>query len=111
MHTIELLRALRAMPVLQDLSAGTVTVDELTRRGYRDAPAWAALSAPRYGPARFKTLQETARDAAAELSLDALLTIEKHTRKLLREAPVTPWELRVELCSLRGTVPEIDRAA
>ena len=111
MHTIELLRALRAMPVLQDLSAGTVTVDELTRLGYRDAPAWAAMSATYYGPTRFKALQETARDAAAELSLDALMTIEKHTRKLLREAPVTPWELRVELCSLRGTVPEIDRAA
>ena len=48
------------------------------------------MSATYYGPTRFKALQETARDAAAELSLDALMTIEKHTRKLLREAPPSP---------------------
>lgn len=111
MNTLEALRTLRAMTVLADLTAGTLTRADLDALGYRDAAAWTTLAEVYHGPTRSRTLQAAARDAGAELSLDALMVVEKHTRKLLSGAAVTDWELRVELCALRGTVAEIDRAA
>jgi len=111
MSTLELLQALRAMPVLADLSAGTLTRADLDALGYRDAGAWVTLAEVYHGPTRSWKLQAAARDVGAGLSLDALMVVEKHTRKLLSGAAVTEWELRVELCGLTGTVEEIDRAA
>ena len=111
MNLIAAFEALRAVPVLEALSAGTVDVAALSTLGFRDAGAWQKLAGVYFGPTRHRKLQKAARDAAVGLSLDALGVVEKHTRKLLRGAAVTPWELRVELCSLRGTVEEIDRAA
>lgn len=111
MTTIELLTALRAMTVLGEISSGTVTVADLDRLGVRDARAWDKLAGVYFGPTRHRKLQAAARDAGAELSLDAVMVVEKHTRKLLKGAAVSQWELRVELCGLRGTVAEIDRAA
>ena len=111
MTTIELLRSLRAMTVLEEISSGALTRTDLDDLGYRDAGAWEKLSAIYHGPTRHPHLQTTARHAAAALSLDAVMTIEKHTRKLLPGAAVTEWELRVELCRLRGTVAEIDHEA
>ena len=111
MTTIQALQALRAMTVLGEISSGTVTVADLDALGYRDATTWAAMATTYHGPTRHRRLQAAAREAGAHLSLDALTVIEKHTRKLLPDAPVSPWELRVELCGLRGTVAEIDRAA
>src|SRR5699024_6805707 len=100
MTTIELLRSLRAMTVLEEISSGALTRTDLDDLGYRDAGAWEKLSAIYHGPTRHPHLQTTARHAAAALSLDAVMTIEKHTRKLLPGAAVTEWELRVELCRL-----------
>lgn len=104
-------RALRAMAVLGDLHSGAVTVADLDELGVRDARAWEKHAHVYFGPTRFRKLQTAAREAAGALSLDALMVVEKHTRKLLRGAAVTEWELRVELCALRGTVAEIDRLA
>ena len=106
-----MLRALRAMRVLEALDSGALTRGDLDKLGYRQAGAWVGLAQVYFGPARPRTLQAAARVAASEQSLDALLVIEKHTGTLLRGAAVTDWELRVELCGLRGTVDEIDRAA
>ncbi|WP_156119469.1 HNH endonuclease signature motif containing protein [Corynebacterium humireducens] len=111
MNLIAAFEALRAVPVLEALSTGTVDAAVLSSLGFRDAGAWQKLAGVYFGPTRHRKLQKAARDAAVGLSLDALGVVEKHTRKLLRGAAVTPWELRVELCSLRGTVEEIDRAA
>lgn len=111
MNTIEALTALRAMTVLEDIFSGTVTLDDLDLLGVRDAGAWDTLARTYFGPTRQRGLQSAAVAAAAGLSLDAVAVVEKHTKKLLRGAEVSQWELRVELCGLRGTVAEIDRAA
>ena len=111
MQIIEMFRALRGMPVLEALTSGAVTEAGLADLGFRDAGAWEKLAGVYFGPTRHRKLQTAARAAAGDLSLDALRVIEKHTRKLLKGASVSQWELRVELCGLRGTVAEIDRAA
>jgi len=111
MTTVAALQALRAMTVLEEISSGAVTRDVLDRLGVRDARLWERLAVTYYGPTRYRRLQAAAREAAVPLSLDAVAVIEKHLRSLLRGASVTVEELRVELCSLRGTVGEIDRAA
>ncbi|AJE32123.1 hypothetical protein B842_01335 [Corynebacterium humireducens NBRC 106098 = DSM 45392] len=111
MNLIAAFEALRAMPVLEALATGTVDVAALSGLGFRDAGAWRKLAGVYFGPTRHRKLQKAAREAAVGLSLDALGVVEKHARKLLKGAAVTPWELRVELCALRGTVNEIDQAA
>ncbi|GAB3695397.1 HNH endonuclease signature motif containing protein [Corynebacterium nasicanis] len=111
MNTLDALAALRAMTVLEDLSSQAVTRAQLDALGVRDALLWEKLAATYYGATRYKKLQQAARVAAAELSLDAVIVIEKHLRSLLRGASVSVEELRVQLCGLRGTVAEIDRAA
>ncbi|NLA55699.1 MAG: HNH endonuclease [Corynebacterium humireducens] len=111
MNTLEMLRALRAMTVLGDIASGAVTVADLEALGIRDAAAWVRHAATYHGPTRQRARQAAARAAGAGLSPDALMVVEKHVRKLLAGAAVTEWELRVELCALRGTVAEIDRAA
>ncbi|HJD77580.1 MAG TPA: hypothetical protein K8V93_01030, partial [Corynebacterium pollutisoli] len=111
MTTVAALQALRAMTVLEEISSGAVTRDVLDRLGVRDARLWERLAVTYYGPTRYKKLQAAAREAAVPLSLDAVAVIEKHLRSLLGGASVTVEELRVELCGLRGTVGEIDRAA
>ncbi|HKM24871.1 MAG TPA: HNH endonuclease signature motif containing protein [Corynebacterium sp.] len=111
MHLLTAFEALRAIPVLEALTTGTVDVAALSALGFKDAGAWEKLAGVYFGPTRHRKLQTAARAAAGDLSLDALRIIEKHTRKLLRGAAVSQWELRVELCGLRGTVAEIDRAA
>lgn len=65
------------------------------------------------GPTRFRRLQAAAVTAArnGRLSIDGLRVVDKHARKLLKEAAVGEWELRAELCRLTGTVDEIERAA
>jgi len=105
------LQALRGMRVLEELSSGRLSTSRIEALGFRDAGAWERLAGVYFGPTRHKRLQAAARVAAEGLSLDALGVVEKHTRKLLKGAAVTEWELRVELCGLRGTVGEIDRAA
>lgn len=105
------LEALRAVRVLEALASGHLTTQHLDALGYRDAGAWTRLATVYFGPTRHRRLQHAARGAAADLSLDALMVVERHTRKLLRGAALSPWELRVELCALRGTVAEIDRQA
>ncbi|WP_156119508.1 HNH endonuclease signature motif containing protein [Corynebacterium humireducens] len=111
MNLMTAFEALRAMPVLEALTAGTVDAAALSELGFRDAGAWQKLAGVYFGPTRHRKLQAAARDAAVGLSLDALGVVEKNTRRLLSGAAVTPWELRVELCALRGTVAEIDQAA
>ena len=111
MHLLTAFEALRAIPVLEALTTGTVDVAALSALGFKDAGAWEKLARTYFGPTRHRKLQTAARQAGAELSLDALMVVEKHTRKLLKGAAVSQWELRVELCALRGTVAEIDRAA
>ncbi|GAB3697545.1 HNH endonuclease signature motif containing protein [Corynebacterium nasicanis] len=111
MEIIEAFRALRGMRVLGALFDGTLRAATLDDLGYRDAGAWSNLASVYYGATRGRTLQRAAREAAGDLSLDALRVVEKHTKKLLRGAAVSEWELRVELCALRGTVAEIDRLA
>src|SRR5699024_3679446 len=96
------LTALRAMTVLEDIISGTVTLDDLDLLGVRDAGAWDTLARTYFGPTRQRGLQSAAVAAAAGLSLDAVAVVEKHTKKLLRGAEVSQWELRVELCGLRG---------
>ena len=99
------------MSVLEELSSGAVTRAELEDLGVRDAGLWEKLSATYFGATRHPAPQAAAREAAEGLSLDAVAVIEKHLRRLLEGAAVEVAELRVELCGLRGTVPEIDRAA
>ena len=105
------LEALRGMRVLEAITSGHLTRARLDVLGFRDAGVWSKLAEVYFGPTRYRTLQKKAREIAGDLSLDALAVIEKHTRKLLRGAAVSEWELRVELVGLRGTVAEIDRAA
>ena len=111
MNIRSLLEALRGMPLLEELSSGRLTRTDLDDLGFRDAGRWETLARVYFGPTRHRKLQAAARAAAADLSIDAVAVVEKHTRKLLRGAAVTEWELRVELCALRGTVAEIDVAA
>ncbi|MDO5669036.1 MAG: HNH endonuclease signature motif containing protein [Corynebacterium sp.] len=111
MKIIDALQALRAMEVLGELASGDLTRAVLDKWGFRDAKLWEKLAAKYYGPTRYRKLQAAAREAAAPLSMDAVVVIEKHLRNLLKGADVTVEELRVELCSLRGSVAEIDRAA
>jgi len=111
MKIIDALEALRAMDVLGELASGDLTRADLDRWGFRDAGLWETLAEKYYGPTRQKKLQAAAREAAAQLSLDAVAVIEKHLRKLSPKAQVTVWELRVELCGLRGTVAEIGHEA
>lgn len=77
------------------------------------AAKWTNLAATFFGPTRSRRLQAAAVAAAREgrLSIDAMVVVDKHARKLLKDAPVDVWELRAELCALTGTVDEIDRAA
>lgn len=111
MDILAALQALRGVTVLEALASGTITRDAIAMLGFKDARAWEKLSRVYYGPTRHRRLQTAAREAAAELSLDALMVIEKHTRTLLRGAPLSEWELRAELCGLRGTVDEISHHA
>ncbi|MDO5669236.1 MAG: HNH endonuclease signature motif containing protein [Corynebacterium sp.] len=107
MNTVDALAALRAMRVLGELSSGDLTRAHLDQWGFQDAGLWERLALIYFGPTRSKKLQAAAREAAAPLSLDAVAVIEKHLRKLSPKAGVSVWELRVELCGLRGTVAEI----
>ena len=111
MNIRSLLEALRGMPLLEEISSGALTRADLDDLGFRDAGRWEMLARVYFGPTRHRRLQKAARAAAAGLSIDAVAVVEKHTRKLLRGAAVSEWELRVELCALRGTVAEIDVAA
>ncbi|HZK31591.1 MAG TPA: HNH endonuclease [Corynebacterium sp.] len=85
---------------------------ELATYGLRGTTAgsWLRLSDIFFGPTRERRTQSRAVAAAreGELSVEALLVIEKHVRKLLDG---DGWALRAELCQLRGSVDEIDRAA
>ncbi|MDO5670482.1 MAG: HNH endonuclease signature motif containing protein [Corynebacterium sp.] len=111
MDTLQALAALRAMRVFGDIAAGALTRAHLDECGIRDAGLWERMSQIYFGPTRYKKLQAAAREAAAPLSPDAVAVIEKHLRKLSPKAAVTPMEVRVELCELRGTVAEIDQEA
>ena len=86
--------------------------NELAAYGLRGATAgsWIRLADVFFGPTRRRRAQAEAVAAArdGELSVDALVIIDKHVRKLLDG---DEWALRAELCRLRGTVDEIDRAA
>ena len=108
MNTLDALEALRAMTLLGDLASGKITRAVIEELGFRDAGRWEKLTATYFGPTRRRKLQAAAREAAASLSLDAVVVIEKHLRHV---SPDAEWELRVELCGLRGTVDEIDREA
>ncbi len=105
------LEALRGMRVLEAIGSGHLTRQRLDALGFKDAGAWERVAGTYFGPTRYRRLQAAAREAAGNLSLDAVMVIEKHTRALLRGAAVSEWELRVELCALRGTVDEISREA
>lgn len=86
--------------------------NELVAYGLRGttASSWIRLADVFFGPTRRRRAQAEAVAAArdGELSVDALVIIDKHVRKLLDG---DEWALRAELCQLRGTVDEIDRAA
>lgn len=64
-----------------------------------------------WGPTRAKKKQRDARRLAHNscLSVDALVLIEHHLRKLAADAD--EWAVRSELCTLTGSVDEINRAA
>lgn len=64
-----------------------------------------------WGPTKHTRKQRTARETAlnSSMSVDALLTIERHLRKL--SADNDEWDVRTELCALTGSVDDIDRAA
>ncbi|NLA56248.1 MAG: hypothetical protein GX859_08130, partial [Corynebacterium humireducens] len=72
MNLMTAFEALRAMPVLEALTAGTVDAAVLSGLGFRDAGAWQKLAGIYFGPTRHRKLQAAARDAAVGLSLDAL---------------------------------------
>lgn len=113
MDIVAAMEALRGVTVLEAIASGHLTRQRIVDLGFREAGAWIRLAEVFLGPTRHRKLQTVAVDAAREggLSLDALRVVDKHTRKLLPGAAVTEWELRAELCRLRGTVDEIDRAA
>ena len=102
----------QGVQTLEAVASGRLPRDTVSRLlGSSTAGAWVKMAGKYYGPTRYKKLQAAAREAGRGLSITSLERIEKHLRSLLRGASVTVEELRVELCSLRGTVGEIDRAA
>lgn len=104
----------RGMDVLEAVATGRLTRDDMIRgQSGSAAGQWVALAEVYFGPTRSRRLQATAVAAAraGELPVAALQVIDKHTAKLLKGASVTEWELRAELCGLRGTVDHIDRQA
>lgn len=117
MDIIDALEALEGQGVglLELIAAGQLTRQRIIALGYPSSVAgeWERLAATYFGPTRQRRLQAAAVTAAREgrLSIDGLRVVDKHARKLLKGAAIGEWELRAELCGLRGTVDEIDRAA
>ncbi|WIM69294.1 HNH endonuclease signature motif containing protein [Corynebacterium suedekumii] len=117
MDVVSALEALqgRGIEVLSAIAVGRLTRQRLIDLGHPQstARAWARLSEVFFGPTRSRRLQAAAVAAARDggLSVDALRAVDKHARKLLKDASVSEWELRLELCGLTGTVDEIDRQA
>ncbi|MDO5668650.1 MAG: HNH endonuclease signature motif containing protein [Corynebacterium sp.] len=112
MRPAELVRALatQGMELLEDIASGALVRADLGQSS-SVAGAWQRMAGIYFGPTRQKKLQAAAVAAGRGLPVAAIEKIEKHLRKLSRKAAVTEWELRVELCALRGTVDEIDREA
>ena len=100
------------MALLQAIDDGTLTRARLIDLGYASSNAgkWVSLAATYFGKTRHRRKQRAAVDAAiaGRLSVDAIAAVEKNARKLLDG---DEWALRAELCSLTGTVDEIDKAA
>ncbi|SMG31226.1 hypothetical protein SAMN06295981_1927, partial [Corynebacterium pollutisoli] len=102
----------QGVQTLEAVASGRLPRDTVSRLlGSSTAGTWVKMAGKYYGPTRYKKLQAAAREAGRGLSITSLERIEKHLRSLLRGASVTVEELRVDLCGLRGTVDEIDRAA
>ena len=102
--------ATRGMELLEDIASGAAPRAHLGQSS-STAGSWERLAGVYFGPTRQKKLQAAAVTAGRGLPVAAIERIEKHLRKLSRKAAVSEWELRVELCGLRGTVDEIDREA
>ena len=102
--------ATRGMELLEDIASGAAPRAHLGQSS-STAGSWERLAGVYFGPTRQKKLQAAAVTAGRWLPVAAIERIEKHLRKLSRKAAVSEWELRVELCGLRGTVDEIDREA
>ena len=105
----------RGIEVLSAIADGRLTRQRIIDLGYPASTSgrWIKLADTLLRPTRQRKLQQAAVAAARKggLSIDALLVIEKHARKLLKDASVSEWELRLELCGLTGTVDEIERQA
>ncbi len=112
MTILDALTALQTQGIGLLRAAHGMSRNELAAYGLRGATAgaWIRLAHVFFGPTRSRRHQTEAVAAAREgqLSVDALLIIDKHARKLLDG---DEWALRAELCRLRGSVDEIDRAA
>lgn len=113
MNVLEALDALRTQGMSLLGAVRGMSKTQLSGFGIRGSTAgsWLKLSETYFGPTRRKKLQAASLSAAEGLSIDALLVIEKHTRKLHSGATIDEWELRLELCALRGTVDEIAQRA
>ncbi|MDO5669602.1 MAG: HNH endonuclease signature motif containing protein [Corynebacterium sp.] len=112
MRPAELVRALasQGMELLEDIASGALARADLGQSS-SVAGMWEKMAHVYFGPTRQRKLQAAAVAAGRGLPVAALERIEKRLRDLLTGADVTREELRVELCGLRGTVDEIDRAA
>ncbi len=112
MNLIDMLRAVQSQGMGLLEAVHRMPKTELTALGLAGSTAgrWLRLADVFFGPTRRRRAQADAVAAArdGELPLDALLVIDKHARSLLEG---DQWALRAELCRLRGTVDEINRAA
>lgn len=73
------------------------------------AASIAQLADAYWGETPFTRKQATARQAGAGLSLEELLIIERHARRVKDQR--LAWDLRVELCGFRGTASQLEAAA
>lgn len=105
----------RGIEILETISTGRLTRQRLIELGHTGTTSgkWTRLAHTFFGPVRERRLQSEAVRAAqaGRLSIDALLVVDKHSRKLLKDASLSEWELRAELCALTGSVDDIDRQA
>lgn len=117
MDIVAALEALEGQGIglLEAIAAGKLNKQRIVSFGYSSstAGAWVRLADTFLGPTRPRRLQTQAVSAARDgrLSIDALRVVDKHARKLLPGATLTEWELRAELCTLTGSVDEINYKA
>lgn len=113
MNVVEMWRESQAQGILFLQGLAELSVPELAGTLISKSTAGQLLHAAGiyWSPTKHPRKQRVAREAAlaSSMSVDALIILERHLRKLFRGSD--EWAVRTELCALTGTVDDIDRAA